>query len=106
MNPIHGEDLAQFCIQSLSEENQTFDVGGPEILSYEQIAQLAFEELNQKEHITRIPNGLLKLVSWGMKWISKHNYGVFQFFINVMTHNLIAPKHGEHKMKDSFYSLS
>lgn len=106
MNPIHGEDLAQFCVQSLSKENQTFDVGGPEILSYEKIAQVAFEALNQKERVTHIPIVFLKLSSWGMKWFSKHNYGVFQFFLNVITHNLVAPKHRKHKIKDSFYSLN
>jgi hypothetical protein len=36
MNPIHGEDLAHFCVQSLSEVNQSLDVGGPETLTYEQ----------------------------------------------------------------------
>lgn len=105
MNPIHGEDLAQFCIETLSEVNQIFDVGGPEILTYEQIAQLAFHELNKKKHMTYIPTGLLKLISLGMKWVNKHNYGMLQFLINVMTHNLIAPKYGKHKIKDLFHRL-
>ncbi|QQK79002.1 SDR family oxidoreductase [Salicibibacter cibi] len=100
MNPIHGEDLAQFCVQSFLETNQTLDIGGPEILTYEQIAQLAFEVLGQKERITNIPVSLLNPVSLGLKLCSNHHYGVYRFFINVMTHHLIAPMYGKHKLKD------
>src|SRR5699024_2846185 len=105
MNPIHGEDLAQFCIETLSEVNQIFDVGGPEVLTYDQIAQLAFHELNKKKHMTYIPTGLLKLISLLMKYVYKHNYCMLQLLINVMIHNLIAPKYGKHKIKDLFHRL-
>ncbi|GGJ75397.1 SDR family oxidoreductase [Virgibacillus salexigens] len=103
MNPIHGQDLAQFCIQSFSEVNQILDVGGPEILTYEQIAKLAFDVLDRKEHITHIPVGLLNSVSLGLRLFSKHNYGVLRFFMNVMTHNVTAPMYGKHKIKSVFY---
>ncbi|SFB22925.1 hypothetical protein SAMN04488072_110121 [Lentibacillus halodurans] len=102
-NPVHGEDLAQFCIQSFSEANRTLDVGGAETLTYQQIAKLAFDVLDQKEHITYIPVGLLSSLSSGLKLFSKHNYGLYQFFINVMTHNVTAPMYGKHKIKDVFY---
>ncbi|ASK64174.1 hypothetical protein CFK37_19485 [Virgibacillus phasianinus] len=105
MNPIHGEDLGRYCIQCFSKLNQTIDIGGPEILTYEQIAQLAFDVLCQKEHITHIPTGLLKPVSVGLKWSNKHYYGLYRFFMNVMTHNVIAPVYGKHKIRDYFNEM-
>lgn len=106
MNPIHGEDLARFCVQSLSEANQILDVGGPEILTYEQIARSAFGVLNREEHITHIPAGLLNAVSLGLKLFSKHYYGLFRFFLNVMTHHVTAPKYGKHQIRDFFNEIS
>ena len=105
MNPVHGEDLAQFCIQSLSEENQTLDVGGPEILTYEQIAEMAFGVLRKKEQITYIPASLLNPVSFSLKLFSKHNYGILRLFINVMTHHVIAPMYGKHRINDGFNEI-
>jgi len=106
MNPIHGEDLAKFCIQSFSETNRTLDIGGPEILTYEQIVRLAFNVLDQKEQITYIPVVLLKPISVGLRLFSKHHYGLFRFFMNVMSHNIIAPKYGKHKIRNLFNQLS
>lgn len=51
MNPIHGEDLAQFCVQSFSLENVILDIGGPEILTYNQVVQIAFAACNSYEDI-------------------------------------------------------
>ncbi|WP_221568675.1 SDR family oxidoreductase [Alkalihalobacillus sp. TS-13] len=105
INPIHGEDLARFCIQSFSEENQTLDIGGPEILTYEQIAYLAFDVFNQKKQIVHIPVGFLKPASVGLKLVSKHYYGLYRFFMNVMTNNVIAPMYGNHKIKNYFNDI-
>ncbi|WP_221568685.1 SDR family oxidoreductase [Alkalihalobacillus sp. TS-13] len=105
MNPIHGEDLARFCIQSFSETNQILEIGGPEILTYEQIIQHAFDVFNQKKNIIHIPVGLLKPVSVGIGFFSKHHYGLYQFFINAMTHDVIAPMYGNHKIKDYFNAI-
>lgn len=105
MNPIHGEDIARFCIQSFTESNRTLDIGGPEVLTYEQIAQLAFAILNKREHIIHIPARILKPMSVGLKLFSKHNYGLFQFFMNVMTHDVIAPVYGEIKLRDYYNNI-
>ena len=105
MNPVHGSDLAQFCIQSLSMKDATLDIGGPEILSYEQIAQLVFDVLDRKERITHIPVALLKPVSVALKLFSKHHFGLYQFLINVMTHDIIAPQYGKYKIRDWYDRL-
>src|SRR5690625_3254855 len=106
MNPIHGKDLAQFCVQSFAESNRTLDIGGPEVLTYKQIAQLAFDILNKREHIVQIPVGLLKPVSVGLKLFSKHNYGLFRFLMNVMTHDVIAPTYGENKLREYYKDVA
>lgn len=105
MNPIHGKDLAHFCSQSFTKTNKILDVGGPEMFSYIQMVQLAFDVLDKKEHITRIPLGLLKPVSVALKYVSKQNYGLYRFLFNVMTNDINAPIYGSNKLKDFFTSI-
>ncbi|WP_130859448.1 SDR family oxidoreductase [Gracilibacillus phocaeensis] len=105
MNPIHGEDLAQYCIRSFAKSNQTLDVGGPETFSYQQMAQLAFDLLNKRKRATRIPTALFNLISKLLKWSGNHNYGLFRFFFNVMTHDLTAPSYGDHRIRAFFKEM-
>src|SRR5699024_255156 len=105
MNPIHGIDLAHFCIESFKETNKTLDVGGPEMFSYIQIAELAFDVLDKKEHITRIPPGLLKPVSIALQYFNKQYYGLYRFLFNVMTNDINAPIYGNNKLKDFFHGI-
>lgn len=94
MNPIHERDVAQFSTDALHKKNQTLDVGGPEIYTYKEIAQLAFIAQKKKPRLTHIPVVILEVISLVLKWSTKHTYGVFQFLFNAMTHDLIAPKYG------------
>lgn len=105
MNPIHGEDLAKACVQSFAMGNRTIDVGGPEVLTYEQIARIAFEVLGTKTRITRLPVDLLTFASRGVKWFSKHHDGMIRFLMYVMTHHVVAPKYGKHKVKEMFEEM-
>ena len=42
-NPIHGEDLAAVCVEAIDKSDQEIKVGGPETLTHNEIATLAFE---------------------------------------------------------------
>jgi len=60
-NPIHGADLAKVCVDSLTSNDQEINVGGPDLLNQNEIAQMAFDVLNKKPKITHIPDWLRKL---------------------------------------------
>ena len=66
VNPIHGEDLAEVCVDAIEKSDQEIKVGGPEILTHNEIAVTAFDVLDIKPKITNIPdwirNVMLKLV--------------------------------------------
>lgn len=44
-NPIHGEDLAEICMDAIDRADKEIDMGGPEILTQNEIATTAFEVL-------------------------------------------------------------
>lgn len=106
-NPIHGEDLAEVCVNAIKNDETEVEVGGPEILSQNDIANIAFQAASKKVKISRLPEWLhktaLKLASLFM---SKQKYGPFEFFMNVMAMDMIAPKYGKHTLKEYFKSLN
>ncbi|WP_286302150.1 hypothetical protein [Vibrio apostichopi] len=56
LNAIHGIDLAEFILASLPSTEKELDVGGPDILSATQIAELTFQSQGKTARITYIPD--------------------------------------------------
>jgi len=105
-NPIHGEDLAAICIDAIEGTDQVIKVGGPETLTYNEIATIAFEVAGTEPKITRIPNWvritILKLIR---VFTNAKFYGPIEFFLTVTAIDMIAPEHGTHRLKDHFVIL-
>lgn len=62
MNPIHGADLAAEavrCLEDPAERGQAHDVGGPDVLSWRRIQEMAFEALGRPPRLRRAPAWLL-----------------------------------------------
>lgn len=56
INPIHGADLAGFCVDRVTDGSSgSWDVGGPEIFTWREIAELAFEAVGRQERVTTVP---------------------------------------------------
>lgn len=105
-NPIHGEDLAAVCVDAIDGLDRLIKVGGPDSLTYNEIAKIAFEVVGTKPKITRIPNWvraiILKLVRI---FANSKFYGPIEFFLTVTAIDMLAPEHGTHRLKDHFAML-
>jgi len=105
-NPIHGEDLATVCVDSIEKSVQEIKIGGPETLTHNEIATRAFEVLGLEPKITHIPDwvrvAILKIVRvfTGSKF-----YGPIEFFMTVMAIDMLAPEFGKHTLKEFFTEL-
>lgn len=102
-NPIHGQDLAEFIVSKMDCEENELDVGGPEIFTQNEIAGMAFRVLGEKEKITHIPIWIrdisLKLIRL---FTGQKTYGPIEFFMTVMTHDMIATLVGREYLKNYF----
>ena len=105
-NPIHGEDLAAICTEAIDGNDREINVGGPETLTYNEIARIAFEVAGKESKITRIPNWarltILKLIR---TFTSSRFYGPIEFFLTVTAIDMIAPEYGTHRLRDHFVLL-
>lgn len=109
MNPIHPTDLATEIIRSLDDEaarNRSIDVGGPDIYSYAEIAQMAFRALGKQAHVTHIAPRLVDGASQVIKPFNPTVAGFLRFFRTVMTTDMTAPRMGGYHLSDFFAQLA
>ena len=105
-NPIHGADLATVCVDSVISNKQDVDVGGPEILTQNEIAQIAFDVLNTKPKITHIPDWLRKLSLFLIRTLTtEKTCGPLEFFMTVLATDMNAPIYGEYYLRDFFMEI-
>ena len=103
INPVHGADLAEVCASALVRSESQIDVGGPEVFTYREIAELAFDALETPEKIMCIPKCLVSATVGALRWLTPAKvYGPVQFMASVMTMDVIGQPRGERRLADHF----
>ena len=106
-NPIHGEDLATVCVDAIVKSDKEVEIGGPETLTQNEIASIAFDILGNKPETTHIPDwvrvAILKVVRL---FTGSKVYGPVEFFLTVMAMDMLAPEYGKHTLKEYFTNLN
>jgi uncharacterized protein YbjT (DUF2867 family) len=106
MNPIHGEDLAEVCVGAIESNETTIEVGGPEIYTHKEIAEMAFSTLGKSPKIKYMPDWMRKTILGMMRtFTSSKTYGPIEFFFTVLAMDMIAPCYGKHTLKEYFYEM-
>ena len=106
-NPLHGADLAEACVKWFGSNGGEFDIGGPEILTQNEIALQAFEALKKEPKITCIPLWVKNLiVKFARILTPAKTYGPLEFFMTVLAMDMVAPTYGQHTIKEYFKEMS
>ena len=105
LNPIHGEDLAKVCVDKISSEGNEFTVGGPDILSQNELATIALEAWGKKPGIVHLPDWLRKFITWTLRTLtSSKTYGPIEFFLTAMAGDNVAMQYGSKRIGAFFKS--
>jgi uncharacterized protein YbjT (DUF2867 family) len=105
-NPIHGEDLASVCVDAIEDSKQEIKVGGPESLTHNQIAAIAFEVLGRNPKIRHIPDWVrVVILKMTIFFTGSKFYGPIEFFLTVMAMDMLAPEYGIHTLREHFIDL-
>ncbi len=103
INPIHGADLAEVCVNSLDTHEKEINVGGPDTLTYKEIAELAFKVLNKEPKISTLPLWLIRIILPLMRiFTSSKTYGPLEFMMSVMTMDVVGDLYGKESLSDFF----
>lgn len=82
LSPIHGADLAAF-IRAHVEAGTTGDVevGGPEVITHRQVAELAFEVLGKRPRIVSVPGAVARAGLVPVRAVAPDAAGVMAFLL-------------------------
>jgi len=99
MNPIHGADLAEICVQAIASNQHEISVGGPDVYTQSQMVTMAFTAVGKPVKITNIPDWARRATIWFLrKFTSQKFYGPLEFFLTILGMDMLAPRTGTHHL--------
>ena len=102
VNPIHGADLAVVCADAVESADREIAVGGPQVMTWREMAQLAFEVLDQPARVTCIPVWLMRLAVRLVRLFNRHQGELLAFFTTMATTDMVAPETGTRTVEQHF----
>lgn len=102
-NPIHGEDLAIVCLQAIYRSKSEIIVGGPDVLTLNEISEMALDALQKPIKICHLPDWSRRLLIGGLRtFTSVKTYGPIEFFLTLMSEDQVAPRFGTRRLYEFF----
>lgn len=74
--PIHADDVASACLQALQRQacfNKSYNLSGPQTLSYQDMVGKVFEEMGKPKRIIRMPRALFRTAVCVLRLIPRFN---------------------------------
>ena len=105
VNPIHGADLAVACVDAMEGDATDIDVGGPQTMTWVEVAALAFDVLENPAKISHVPSWLMWTVVRLVKAFNRHQGDLLAFFTTMATTDVVAPSIGTHTVEEHYRQL-
>jgi uncharacterized protein YbjT (DUF2867 family) len=104
VNPIHGADLAVRCADLLELEQRQLEieVGGPETMTWREVAALALRVAGRAQKITAVPLWCMAVVIFATRLFNRHQAELIAFFTAMATRDVVAPATGSHTLEAHF----
>ena len=107
INPIDGTDVAAAAADALDGAASEIELGGPDLLTHEQIAQDAFSAWGAPARITHIPAWILTSILALMRLLTPLRlHGVIEFPLTVLTHDVISPTAGHRHLAEYYHQAA
>lgn len=105
VQPIHGADLADFCLSNLTAESGSWDVGGPDVLSYRDIANLARAAVGKSTRTLVVPRSVVRASVAVASRVGRRPRNLAEFFSDGLTQQATGQAWGTHHLADHFAEL-
>ena len=105
VNPIHGADLAVCCADAIEGGPREVEVGGPETLTWREVAALAFRVLDRTARVSAVPEWLTWAVVRLVRLFNRHQGELLAFFTTMATMDVVAPATGTRTLEAHYREL-
>lgn len=105
-NPVHGADVAETAVAAVASDAIDHGVGGPDVYTQTQAAELAFEVLGKAPKLTYIPMWLARGGVRFVRLLSKQFGDLADFIVTAGEIDGVAPQVGKRSLRSHFEELS
>ncbi|SPF81185.1 SDR family oxidoreductase [Pseudoprimorskyibacter insulae] len=102
INPVHGADLATAVADTMWNCTPWRNVGGPDIFTHAQLAELAFHVLGKSPKITYLPDALRHAALAALPLLPQSVGGPARFFLTAMGQDMVGDCIGSRRLVDHF----
>ncbi len=102
-NPIHQTDVARAVVAAVDEGSGDRSVGGPDVMTRREIAELAFASLGKRPRLLRVPGWFMRGYGAMLRPLHPRMGELIEFAARVSETTAIAPSAGEQRLAD-FYA--
>jgi len=92
-------------VDAIETHENEINVGGPEIMTWKQIASLALETFDKPVKITLIPIWIMNIIQYVTRIFSPHKAGLLEFFITMATQDMVGPTTGTHTLRAHYQKM-
>jgi len=105
MNPIHGRDLAEVCVDTAEGDEREVEAGGPDVMTQRAAAELAFEVAGNPPKITVIPLWLARGLARFIGLLSTQFGDLAEFIVTAGEIDGVGPRRGTTTLREYFEAL-
>jgi uncharacterized protein YbjT (DUF2867 family) len=105
MNPIHGADLAEVCVDAAEGDDIETVAGGPDIMTQRQAAELAFSVVGKLPKISVIPMWLARAGARLIRVFSRQFGDLADFIVTAGDVDGVGPQRGSTHLRQYFEEL-
>lgn len=112
INPIDGADVAAAAADAVAVGGEdpeaagsavTVELGGPDVLTHEQIAHEAFRALGSRPRVTRVPLWPMRTALVLLRRLTPlRTHQLVEFPLTVLTEDVLSPTTGRRRLADHF----
>lgn len=103
INPIHGADLAIATTEAIDAQLDWLDVGGPDVFTQWELAELAFASIGKPPRITLLPDIIRRIALRVLPFVTPRRIsGPARFFLSALALDMVGACHGTRRLKDHF----
>ena len=104
-NPIYEGDLAEVCVDSITQKNAVIEVGGQNIYGRKEMLEIIQNAVNPNKSVKTIPTWFVKMGLPFLKIIDRNAFDKFSFFVKVLEKDTLAPKYGKLSFEEYWRGL-
>lgn len=105
-NPVHQTDVAELLVENLVTGPTEISIGGPDVLTRREIAELAFRAMGKRPRVLPVPAAAFRAAAFAAKLLNPRRGELLQFAAAVSSTDCVAPAIGRLRLEDYFRSIA